>query len=219
MAREPHFVVKYSSYLGTAIKLVLYILKQLFLDTLESSSGVPTVCVLMLELGQPDSPPVDLHLDHPLFLVFVHRFQFLDLAFQHRASGLKHRDGLAKKMKEISDAMRGHKKCFLSEIPQQRCLCPPLNNCACVKQDSSTGPRCSKQFEQPGPEYESWASNSCLDMTSSSRGLTWTKAIPCSPKGPFTHATSNAISRTKRALPYPPQMLFREASRASERKL
>ena len=30
MAREPHFVVKYSSYLGTAIKLVLYILKQLF---------------------------------------------------------------------------------------------------------------------------------------------------------------------------------------------
>ena len=30
MAREPHFVVKYSSYLGTAIKLVVYILKQLF---------------------------------------------------------------------------------------------------------------------------------------------------------------------------------------------
>ena len=30
MAREPHFVVKYSSYLGTAIKLVLYILKHLF---------------------------------------------------------------------------------------------------------------------------------------------------------------------------------------------
>ena len=30
MAREPHFVVNYSSYLGTAIKLVLYILKQLF---------------------------------------------------------------------------------------------------------------------------------------------------------------------------------------------
>ena len=26
MAREPHFVVKYSSYLGTAIKLVLYTL-------------------------------------------------------------------------------------------------------------------------------------------------------------------------------------------------
>ena len=30
MAREPHFVVKYSSYLGTAIELVLYILKKLF---------------------------------------------------------------------------------------------------------------------------------------------------------------------------------------------
>ena len=30
MAREPHCVVKYSRYLGTAIKLVLYILKQLF---------------------------------------------------------------------------------------------------------------------------------------------------------------------------------------------
>ena len=34
MAREPHFVVKYSSYLGTAIKLVLYILKQLSLPHL-----------------------------------------------------------------------------------------------------------------------------------------------------------------------------------------
>ena len=30
MARDPNFVVKYSSYLETAIKLVLYILKQLF---------------------------------------------------------------------------------------------------------------------------------------------------------------------------------------------
>ena len=29
MAREPHFVVEYSRYLGTAIKLVLYIIKQL----------------------------------------------------------------------------------------------------------------------------------------------------------------------------------------------
>ena len=29
MARERHFVEKYSSYLGTAVKLLLYILKQL----------------------------------------------------------------------------------------------------------------------------------------------------------------------------------------------
>ena len=35
MAREPHFVVKYSSYLGTAIKLVLYIVKQLLLAIIE----------------------------------------------------------------------------------------------------------------------------------------------------------------------------------------
>ena len=39
MAREPHFLVKYSSYLGTAIKLVLYILKQLFASVSVSSGG------------------------------------------------------------------------------------------------------------------------------------------------------------------------------------
>ena len=39
MAREPHFVVKYSSYLGTAIKLVLYILKQLFAEVEVNSGG------------------------------------------------------------------------------------------------------------------------------------------------------------------------------------
>ena len=39
MAREPHFVVKYSSYLGTAIKLVLYILKQLFASVSVNSGG------------------------------------------------------------------------------------------------------------------------------------------------------------------------------------
>ena len=38
MAREPHFVEKYSSYLGTAIKLVLYILKQLFYKECEASN-------------------------------------------------------------------------------------------------------------------------------------------------------------------------------------
>ena len=39
MAREPHFVVKCSSYLGTAIKLVLYILKQLFASVSVNSGG------------------------------------------------------------------------------------------------------------------------------------------------------------------------------------
>ena len=39
MVREPHFVVKYSSYLGTAIKLVLYILKQLFASVSVNSGG------------------------------------------------------------------------------------------------------------------------------------------------------------------------------------
>ena len=39
MVCEPHFVVKYSSYLGTAIKLVLYILKQLFAEVEVNSSG------------------------------------------------------------------------------------------------------------------------------------------------------------------------------------
>ena len=39
MAREPHFVVKYSSYLGTAIKLVLCILKQLFALVSVNSGG------------------------------------------------------------------------------------------------------------------------------------------------------------------------------------
>ena len=39
MACEPHFVVKYSSYLGTAIKLVLYILKQLFASVSVNSGG------------------------------------------------------------------------------------------------------------------------------------------------------------------------------------
>ena len=39
MAREPHFVVKYSSFLGTAVKLVLYILKQLFTSVSVNSSG------------------------------------------------------------------------------------------------------------------------------------------------------------------------------------
>ena len=39
MAHEPHFVVKYSSYLGTAIKLVLYILKQLFASVSVNSGG------------------------------------------------------------------------------------------------------------------------------------------------------------------------------------
>ena len=39
MAREPHFVVKYSSYLGTAIKPVLYILKQLFASVSVNSGG------------------------------------------------------------------------------------------------------------------------------------------------------------------------------------
>ena len=39
MAREPYFVVKYSSYLGTAIKLVLYILKQLFASVSVNSGG------------------------------------------------------------------------------------------------------------------------------------------------------------------------------------
>ena len=39
MAREPHFVVKYSSYLGTAIKLVLYTLKQLFASVSVNSGG------------------------------------------------------------------------------------------------------------------------------------------------------------------------------------
>ena len=39
MAHEPHFVVKYSSYLGTAIKLVLYILKQLFAKVEVNSGG------------------------------------------------------------------------------------------------------------------------------------------------------------------------------------
>ena len=39
MAREPHFVVKYSSYLGTATKLVLYILKQLFASVSVNSGG------------------------------------------------------------------------------------------------------------------------------------------------------------------------------------
>ena len=39
MAREPHFVVKYSSYVGTAIKLVLYILKQLFASVSVNSGG------------------------------------------------------------------------------------------------------------------------------------------------------------------------------------
>ena len=42
MAREPHFVVKYSSYLGTAIKLVLYMLKQLFASVLVNSGGYST---------------------------------------------------------------------------------------------------------------------------------------------------------------------------------
>ena len=37
MAREPHFVVKYSSYLGT--ELVLYILKQLFASVSVNSGG------------------------------------------------------------------------------------------------------------------------------------------------------------------------------------
>ena len=39
MAREPQFVVKYSSYLGTAIKLVLYILKQLFASVSVNGGG------------------------------------------------------------------------------------------------------------------------------------------------------------------------------------
>ena len=39
MVREPHFVVKYSSYLGTAIKLVLYVLKQLFASVSVNSGG------------------------------------------------------------------------------------------------------------------------------------------------------------------------------------
>ena len=39
MAREPHFVVKYSSYLETAIKLVLYILKQLFASVSVNGGG------------------------------------------------------------------------------------------------------------------------------------------------------------------------------------
>ena len=39
MEREPHFVVKYSSYLGTAIKLVLHILKQLFASVSVNSGG------------------------------------------------------------------------------------------------------------------------------------------------------------------------------------
>ena len=39
MALEPHFVVKYSSYLGTAIKLVLYILKQLFASVSVNGGG------------------------------------------------------------------------------------------------------------------------------------------------------------------------------------
>ena len=39
MAREPHFGVKYSSCLGTAIKLVLYILKQLFASVSVNSGG------------------------------------------------------------------------------------------------------------------------------------------------------------------------------------
>ena len=38
-------------------------------------------------------------------------------------------------------------------------------------------------------------------------------------KGPFTHVISDAISRTKRALPYPARIFFREASRGLERKL
>ena len=39
MAHKPHFVVKYSSYLGTAIKLVLYIIKQLFASGSVNSGG------------------------------------------------------------------------------------------------------------------------------------------------------------------------------------
>ena len=39
MACEPHFVVKYSSYLGTAIKLVLCILKELFASVSVTSGG------------------------------------------------------------------------------------------------------------------------------------------------------------------------------------
>ena len=32
MAREPNFIRKQNNYLGTAVKLVLYILKQLFVS-------------------------------------------------------------------------------------------------------------------------------------------------------------------------------------------
>ena len=39
MAREPHFIRKWNRYLGIAIKLVLYILKQLFASVSVNSDG------------------------------------------------------------------------------------------------------------------------------------------------------------------------------------
>ena len=53
MAREPHFVVKYSSYLGTAIKLVLYILKQLSVVSQDDISLYPLRHYNSLRLYKP----------------------------------------------------------------------------------------------------------------------------------------------------------------------
>ena len=39
MSREPHFIRKWSNFLGIAIKLVLYILKQLFASVSVTSGG------------------------------------------------------------------------------------------------------------------------------------------------------------------------------------
>ena len=65
MAREPHFVVKYSSYLGTAIKLVLYILKQLlhcFVDScrsgLRGSKHHPPSPSAAVQSAFPLAPPI-----------------------------------------------------------------------------------------------------------------------------------------------------------------
>ena len=77
--------------------------------------------------------------------------------------------------------------------------------CGMITIASSVGPLSDKAFR------------SC-------KGLTPEISAIVSPKGPFTHAIfdaiSDAISRTKRALPYPARMFFfREASRGLGRKL
>ena len=68
----------------------------------------------------------------------------------------------------------------------------------------------------------------CVRLATPAQHVTWSNNVACNMlhrlawalRPVFTHAIFDAISRTKRALPYPTRMfIFREASRGLERKL